>query len=253
MHRCGSFIRLALSTSTFPLTHKSTSPPTRKKTQPRAGSAEAHVLRLSYPVSNASPPFHYPVLPAARPARPMPGSTDGVLSPRLRRRILTAATIAYVLYYLHGVRRLRLHHGQGDPDARSRMERILSRCPALSKGPLYWPPFYAPSALGQFLILGLKELRARFLSRSPYERTVCALKDGTQLGLDWAVPETPLDGAPVVVMLHGGEPLCCPFDSARSLTATTNHCPGAQPSKMPRARRWSTWRPASWRAACPPS
>ena len=122
------------------------------------------------------------------------------------------------------------------------MERILSRCPALSKGPLYWPPFYAPSALGQFLILGLKELRARFLSRSPYERTVCALKDGTQLGLDWAVPETPLDGAPVVVMLHGGEPLCCPFDSARSLTASRS-APTVAPNYLSRRAQINRTRP----------
>jgi len=131
--------------------------------------------------------------------------------PKLRRRLLGAATAAYLLYYLNSVRRIKLHFGQGDRAASERIKRIIDCCPTLAR--VYWPTFFAPHAIGQILLLGLKEMRAR-LSPSPYERTLLRLTDGTHIALDWATPEEPLDdgSGPVCVLLHGA------FQDASSVT-----------------------------------
>ena len=76
------------------------------------------------------------------------------------------------------------------------------RCPALTQR--YWPTFYALYPFLQFLLLGLKEIRARFLTRSPYQREVFQLLDKTQLALDWVHPTTPEATVSLVcLLLHG--------------------------------------------------
>ena len=75
--------------------------------------------------------------------------------PKLRRRLLAAATALYLLYYLDGVRRPRLHRGRGGREEVERLQRIVDRCPSLAR--VYWPTIFAPSPLGQFAVLAFKE------------------------------------------------------------------------------------------------
>jgi len=115
--------------------------------------------------------------------------------------------VLWTLYYIWGLRRVRLHTSKGHrkkrDDASGRLSRIVSACPSLSA--IYWPPWFAPGPYMQVALLGLKELRARLLQRSPYSRQLLTLRDGTQIALDWVLP----GGAaadqklPVCVLLHG--------------------------------------------------
>mmetsp|Transcript_26936 Transcript_26936/g.52827 ORF Transcript_26936/g.52827 Transcript_26936/m.52827 type:complete len:467 (-) Transcript_26936:74-1474(-) len=124
-----------------------------------------------------------------------------------------------VHYFATGVRRVMLHWGRGGNrgsnrilyEQHKRLKRIIGQCPSLNS--VYWPTFYAHTANQQFLLLGLKEFRARFLERNPYKREVLALPDGGHLALDWITPwdmgQTTDDnggccaGPPVCVLLHG--------------------------------------------------
>jgi predicted alpha/beta-fold hydrolase len=86
------------------------------------------------------------------------------------------------------------------------LKGIVDRCPSLSSR--YWPTWYAHPRDLQFLLLGLKEFRARLLQRRPYKRQVLRLNDGAPIALDW-VPATRtqqddgLQPYPVCVLLHG--------------------------------------------------
>eukprot|EP00927_Polykrikos_kofoidii_P085226 TRINITY_DN9200_c0_g1_i3.p1 TRINITY_DN9200_c0_g1~~TRINITY_DN9200_c0_g1_i3.p1 ORF type:complete len:469 (+),score=41.87 TRINITY_DN9200_c0_g1_i3:157-1407(+) len=129
---------------------------------------------------------------------------------------------AWLLHYLSGVRRVILHFGRGGNPGSSkplqashqRVKRIVGQCPALSA--VYWPTWYAYTASMQGMLLGLKEVRARFLAASPYEREVFTLSDGCRIALDWIDPELAcenlsgharskgaLEGLPVCVIQHG--------------------------------------------------
>jgi len=131
---------------------------------------------------------------------------------RGRRRFIFGLLCAWALHYLSGVRRIMVHLGRGgNPgstkairDAHMRMKRIVGRCPSLAA--VYWPTWYAHTPILQFVLLGLKELRARILQRSPYIREVIKLRDGASIALDWVAPATPCRDAnvsPVCVLLHG--------------------------------------------------
>jgi len=122
-------------------------------------------------------------------------------------------------YFTTGVRRVMLHWGRGGNrgsnrilhEQHKRLKRIIGQCPSLRS--VYWPTFYAHTANQQFLLLGLKEFRARILQRSPYTREVLVLPDGGHLALDWIIPsdvsDTPENnggcsaGPPICVLLHG--------------------------------------------------
>lgn len=130
------------------------------------------------------------------------------------RRLLALLMVAlWAYHYSRSVRRVRLVFGQGRRDGRAtpaevqskeRLARIVDRCPTLWS--IYWPTWYAYTAIMQFLLLGPKEFRAMFLQRSPYKREVVRLRDGGQVALDWVLPAAPkaADGhLPVVVLLHG--------------------------------------------------
>lgn len=139
-----------------------------------------------------------------------------------RRCIAVLLAILWIADYLRGVRRVRLRCGGkrsnsllsvADKLACERLASICKRCPSLAS--VYWPTWYAPGALRQFLLIGLKELRARLLQRNPYIRSYCALRDGSSIALDWALPPPALaaqGGLPVVVLLHGA------FMDSRSVT-----------------------------------
>jgi len=132
---------------------------------------------------------------------------------RHRRAVLVAC--AWFAHYLHGVRRVQLHYGRGGNPGSSktaqkshrRLKRIVDHCPSLSA--VYWPTWYAPTALLQFALLGLKEIRARIMERNPYMREVLSLPDGGKVALDWVKdvrPRSPADAveaAPICVLLHG--------------------------------------------------
>ena len=154
-----------------------------------------------------------PLLRLLRPALCSASPTTGPLvggrrARRWRRSLLALAIAAWAADYLRGVRRVRLVLGRGksllgDADA-ERLAGIAARCPSLTM--VYWPTWYAPGALLQLLLLGLKEVRARLcgLLRAPYSREVCELQDGGRLTLDWLLPQPgPAEGAPVCVLLHG--------------------------------------------------
>lgn len=122
-------------------------------------------------------------------------------------------------YFATGVRRVMLHWGRGGNRGSSRilneqhkrLKRIIGQCPSLHS--VYWPTFFAHTANQQFLLLGLKELRARFLQRSPYTREVLVLPDGGHLALDWIIPSEISSTSennvgcctepPICVLLHG--------------------------------------------------
>lgn len=141
--------------------------------------------------------------------------------------------VAWLVHYLSGVRRVKLHRGRGgNPGsstgarlAHTRLKRILEQCPSLSS--VYWPTWYAHTAFLQFALLGLKELRARIFQRDFFRREVLALQCGERIALDWADPPTrhPGNGAtdtrPVCVVLHGAfqdSASATMVDMAKSLT-----------------------------------
>lgn len=133
-------------------------------------------------------------------------------SVRLRRLLALVLAAAWAYDYLRNVRRVRLIFGRGrsrarpspaEASAQARLASIVARCPALSS--VYWPTWYAPGALAQFVLVGLKEFRARVFQRSPYIREVCRLRDGGQVALDWVLPDPACadQKLPVCVLLHG--------------------------------------------------
>jgi len=132
----------------------------------------------------------------------------------LRRNFKSLAAVLalyWLLDYLYYVRRVRLHFGdrsktldrRENESAHRRLVNIVARCPSLSK--IYWPPWFAPDAMMQVFLLCIKELRCRFLQRSPYTREMLRLRDGATISLDWVVPETTpaAQHLPVCVLLHG--------------------------------------------------
>jgi len=137
-----------------------------------------------------------------------------------------AVVLVWIVHYLWGVRRVRLHHKQGDSSslsgrkegaqddvrAQQRLQQTLLQCPSLSA--VYWPTWYAHIRELQILLLGFKELRTR-LQRSPYSREVLTLRDGGQVALDWVNTAPRISEAlPVCVLLHGG------FQDSHSATMT---------------------------------
>lgn len=112
--------------------------------------------------------------------------------------------VAWIAHYLHGVRRVRLHLAKtrATDSVRERMQRIVARCPSLHM--MYWPTWYAHTALQQIILLGLKEMRCS-LQWSTYKRQIMTLRDTSRISLDWVVPqpEVALPDGPVCVLLHG--------------------------------------------------
>lgn len=135
----------------------------------------------------------------------------GELYRRCGRQALVLFVLAWMADYLRHVKRVQLHFGDrsralgstANKRAHLRLLSISRRCPALSQ--VYWPTWYAPHAALQFMLLGLKELRNRFLQRNPYTRETCRLRDGTQIALDWVLPASGIqsEALPVCVLLHG--------------------------------------------------
>ncbi|CAE8624059.1 unnamed protein product [Polarella glacialis] len=156
-----------------------------------------------------------------------------LLHGKTRRRLLHALALALLAHYLSGVRQVKLHRGRGGTRGSSkvvqevhrRLKRIVQQCPSLAA--VYWPTFYAYTALAQFCLLGLKEVRARVLQRSPYTREVLTLRDRSRIALDWVPPvtfevEESAAIGPVCVLLHGAfqDSACVTMtDLARSLAA----------------------------------
>lgn len=117
---------------------------------------------------------------------------------------LWVLVIAWIAHYLHGVRRVQLHlaNTSSSDTARKRMQRIIQQCPSLHM--MYWPTWYAHTALQQLIVLGIKEIRSAF-QWSAYERQILTLKDTARIAVDWVVPkpEDALPNGPVCVLLHG--------------------------------------------------
>jgi len=123
---------------------------------------------------------------------------------RHKSRALFLVAAAYVVQYLRGVKRVKLHYGRDGSkkqEMQARLERITKRCPRLWS--TYWPTFYAFSAFQQLQLVVLKEIRARLMWRPYSHREDMRLRDGELIRLDWAYPERELQGAPVCVLLHG--------------------------------------------------
>ncbi|CAJ1366884.1 unnamed protein product [Effrenium voratum] len=113
-----------------------------------------------------------------------------------------ALVLAWAVHYLNGVRRVRLHLAKTSKSnhMRQRMQRIMEQCPSMFK--VYWPTWYAYSAMQQILLLGVKEIRAIFQS-NVYTRQIFQLRDSANIALDWVVPERELQDGPVCILLHG--------------------------------------------------
>lgn len=147
------------------------------------------------------------------------------------RRWPLLLVLGWLAFYLRSVRRIQLHRGRRSWAAQKanvsrlgacvlRMDEILRRCPSLSM--MYWPTFYAPTALLQFSLLGLKEFRARVLQPTPYTREVLQLRDHAHIALDWVAPRQTQTDGPVCVLLHGafqGSESVTMIDLATSLAA----------------------------------
>lgn len=157
--------------------------------------------------------------------------------PSRRRGLVFAVAFAFAwaAHYLSGVRRIRLHGGRGGNVgssksirfAHERLKSILRRCSSLHA--IYWPPWFAHTALLQFTLLGLKEMRGRLLPR-PYLREILTLKDGCRIALDWVLPGVASgtkaaaleEDRPVCVLLHGAmqdSASVTMIDPARSLAS----------------------------------
>jgi len=82
------------------------------------------------------------------------------------------------------------------------MQRIVGQCPSLHA--VYWPPFYAYTAMQQFILLGLKEIRSA-LQTSTYKRQILELRDTAHIALDWVEPrlDKVVQDGPVCILLHG--------------------------------------------------
>ncbi|CAE7184102.1 abhd2b [Symbiodinium pilosum] len=82
------------------------------------------------------------------------------------------------------------------------MQRIIAQCPALQA--VYWPTFYAHTAMQQFMLLGLKEMRS-FLQFAVYQRQMLELRDTSQIALDWVEPRfgSAIPDGPICILLHG--------------------------------------------------
>eukprot|EP00435_Cladocopium_sp_Y103_P071306 s257_g37.t1 len=93
---------------------------------------------------------------------------------------LWVLVVAWIAHYLHGVRRVRLHLAKtrATDSVRERMQRIVARCPSLHM--MYWPTWYAHTALQQIILLGLKEIRCA-LQWSTYKRQIMTLRDTSRI------------------------------------------------------------------------
>jgi len=120
----------------------------------------------------------------------------------VRRFLFIAAVIWYAISYIRSVRRIRLRFSGDCADVRRQLvERICERCPGLTS--YYYPTLYALYPMMGFALLTLKEIRARFLTSSPYTRDHLLLRDGGRIALDWVEAQQPLERPVVCILLHG--------------------------------------------------
>jgi len=117
---------------------------------------------------------------------------------KLRRKVLAAAVVAYVVWYLRHARRpIRITVPDG-------LRQIIQACPSLHGS--YAPTIFAPTWHGQMLLFAFHELLV-WLQPSPFQRELLTLRDSQVMALDWFEPSPPLPAdankMPVALLLHG--------------------------------------------------